>query len=175
MRISTLALSLSAAALLTACGSGQTAGTQQRNAAATTTPTPAASAASNADLGVVSSHGGGSGANAGAGGANANAASDRALVDTKKLDERIKEASAKAKQSGASAADKRAAADAYLERGNVYYSAGQPRLYKYALADFREVLRYDSANDEAKEKIEQIESIYRGMGRPVPTVSADGN
>jgi len=163
-----LALSLSATALLTACGGGSRsepiAGRPQKAPSAT----PAAAA--NSEIGVVSSHGGGGNANATAGGI---VSSERGLVATAELDERIKEAAAKAKRAGASDAEKRAAAAAYLERGNVYYSAGNPRLYKYALADFREVLRYDAANAEAKQKLAQIEDIYRSLGRPVPTVSAD--
>lgn len=174
MRIRTLALPL--AALLAACGGGnqQTAGT------ATQSPTPAGAAqnrpAGRPDLGVVSSHGGGAPAAPapeGAAPSSASSAADRALVNTQQLDARIKEAGAKARRAGASEADKRAAAAAYLERGNVYYSAGQPRLYKYALADFREALRFDPSSAEAKDKMAQIEEIYRGMGRPVPNVSAD--
>jgi hypothetical protein len=174
MRILLPALALSATALLAACGGTQTASLPRPNA----TATPAAAnasrpGASNLDIGVVSSHGGG-GANANANvAAAAGSASERALVDTKKLDARIKEVAAKAKREGASDAEKRAAAAAYLERGNVYYSAGNPRLYKYALADFREVLRYDAANAEAKEKLEEIKSIYRSMRRPIPNVEVD--
>lgn len=172
MRLLTLALALSAASLLAACGGGaQLAGPAQRDAGAT----PAAgnqnrAGASNSDLGVVPSHGA---ANAGATPAASGSAAERALADTKKLDARIKEAAAEAKRPSAGAAEKKEAAAAYLERGNVYYSAGNPRLYKYALADFREALRYDAANKEAEEKIEQIEDIYRSMGRPVPNVNAD--
>lgn len=165
---------VSAAAFASACGAGQSAGPANGNAR----PTPAGAntnrgGAGNTDIGVVSSHGGGGGSGASANGAAAGGPSDRALVDTKKLDERIKGAAGKARRSGASDAEKRAAAEAYLERGNVYYSAGRPQLYKYALADFREVLRYDPSNSEAKEKLDEIESIYRGMGRPIPNVNAD--
>jgi hypothetical protein len=119
-----------------------------------------------ANLGVASSHGGGPAAPAAAG-----QDADRALVDTKELDARIRAAAGKAKASGASAADKKAAAEAYLARGNVYWNGGQPRLYKYALADFRSVLKYDPANAEAKEKIGTIVGIYQGMGKPVPEVN----
>lgn len=174
MRILILALALAAASLLAACGGAgeQQAGSSQTNA--TPTPAPAAqrpAGASNSELGAVSSHGGGStNANVAAGGS---AAADRALVDTKELDARIKESAEKAKMPGAGAAERQGIADAYLERGNVYYSAGQPRLYRYALADFREALRYDPRSKEAKQKIEQIEDIYRKMGRPIPNVSAD--
>jgi tetratricopeptide (TPR) repeat protein len=86
------------------------------------------------------------------------------------LDARIKAASERARGANASAADKKAAAEAYVARGNVYWSAGQPRLYKYALADFKKVLTYDPDNAEAKEKIDTIVGIYRSMGRPVPEV-----
>src|SRR5204863_7664789 len=99
--------------------------------------------------------------------------SERSIVDTAELDGRSKKAAAKAKASGAGAADKKAAAEAYLARGNVYYSAGQPRLYKYALADFRQVLKYDPENDEAKEKVNTIESIYKSMGKPIPEVNPE--
>lgn len=177
MRIRTLALPL--AALLAACGGGS----QQRAGTNTQSPTPAGATqnrpAGRPDLGVVSSHGGGASnapaapAPEGAAPSSAASSADRALVNTQQLDARIKELGAKARQAGASEADKRAAAAAYLERGNVYYSAGQPRLYKYALADFREALRFDPANAEAKDKMAQIEEIYRGMGRPVPSVGAD--
>ena len=105
--------------------------------------------------------------------ASADSASERSLVNTSELDARIKKAAEKAKASGASAADKKAAAEAYLARGNVYYSAGQPRLYKYALADFRQVLKYDPENEEAKGKVDTIVSIYQSMGRPVPEVSPE--
>jgi uncharacterized small protein (DUF1192 family) len=119
-------------------------------------------------VGVVASHGGsGSSATAPAAGGS----SDLSLLDTSELDARIRKAAEKAKASGASAADKKAAAEAYLARGNEFYSAGKPQLYKYALADFREVLKYDPDNSEAKEKVDTIVSIYQSMGRPVPDVS----
>jgi tetratricopeptide (TPR) repeat protein len=118
-------------------------------------------------VGVVSSHGGGT---APAAAPSQGGGSDRSLVDTAELDARIKKAADKAKSPAASAADRKAAAEAYLARGNVYYSAGQPRLYKYALADFRQVLKYDPENEEAKGKVDTIVSIYQSMGRPVPEV-----
>jgi hypothetical protein len=161
MRMLMLALSLSATSLLAACGDGKTAGPPRPSASPAAGNTNRA-AATNSEIGVVSSHGGGN-ANATTSGVGS---SERGLVDTAELDERIKGAAAKAKQAGASDAAKRAAAAAYLERGNVYYSAGNPRLYKYALADFREVLRYDAANAEARQKLAQIEDIYRSLGRP---------
>ncbi|HEX5706890.1 MAG TPA: hypothetical protein VFX96_06325 [Pyrinomonadaceae bacterium] len=103
--------------------------------------------------------------------ANAGAQSERALVDTKALDEKIEKALPKAKGEGASASARAEAAAAYLERGNVYFSAGNPRLYKYALADFNSVLLYEPTNAEAKTKRDEIVRIYKDMGRPVPQVS----
>jgi tetratricopeptide (TPR) repeat protein len=169
---------------LAACGGGDlpSAGGAARNenaSAATGQPSPLARADSPVgtagDLGVVSSHGGQTGqpaSGAGSGGA-AGAASDRDLVKTAELDKRIKDAAEKAKVSGASAADRKAAADAYIARGNVYFNAGQPRLYKYALADFKQAVRYDPQNDEAREKIKTIEDIYASLGRPIPEVPED--
>jgi hypothetical protein len=92
-----------------------------------------------------------------------------AKVDTSAYDARIKQAEKKAKTTAATEADKRAAAAAYLERANLYYTAQQPSLYKFALGDFRTVLKYDPSNEEARAKMEQIVSIYQSMGRPVPT------
>ena len=89
-------------------------------------------------------------------------------ADTAALDAKIEQAEARAKAAGATAADKKAAAAAYLERANVFYTAGSPSLYKFALRDFRRTLKYDPANEEAQARKQQIEEIYRSMGRPVP-------
>ncbi len=90
-------------------------------------------------------------------------------VDTTVLDGKITKLEAKVKAGGVSNADKQALAAVYLERANVYRDAGSPRLYKFALGDYRHVLRYDPANTEAQAKMEEIVSIYNSMGRPVPT------
>lgn len=88
--------------------------------------------------------------------------------DTAALDKKVEQAEAKAKAPNASQADKLAAASAYLERGNIFYAAGNPSLYKFALRDFRRTLRYDPNNEEARAKQQQIVGIYQSMGRPVP-------
>ncbi|HEX8891497.1 MAG TPA: hypothetical protein VF779_20280 [Pyrinomonadaceae bacterium] len=88
--------------------------------------------------------------------------------DTSALDKKIEQAEAKAKAAKASDTDKKAAAAAYVERANVFYNAGQPMLYKFALRDFRLALRYDPSNEEAVSKRDQIVQIYQQMGRPVP-------
>jgi hypothetical protein len=89
-------------------------------------------------------------------------------VDTSALDKKIEQAETKAKASKATQADKLAAASAYLERANIFYNAGQPTLYKFALRDFRLTLRYDPNNAEARDKQDQIVQIYQQLGRPVP-------
>ena len=160
---------LLSALFLTACGGANppsNTSTRTSNAPSNNSQTSIAHGTSpSSNLGVASSHGGGAAAPS-----SGDAASERALVDTKELDARIKAAAGKAKAPNASAADKKAAADAYLARGNVYWSGGEPKLYKYALADFKQVLKYDPANAEAKEKIDTIVGIYQSMGRPVPEV-----
>lgn len=88
--------------------------------------------------------------------------------DTSALDKKIEQAESKAKAAKASETDKKAAAAAYVERANVFYNAGIPALYKFALRDFRLALRYDPGNEEAASKRDQIVQIYQQMGRPVP-------
>ena len=172
----TLLVTLTSAALLAlaACGPAGDRDTTARNAgngnAAAAAP-PAAPAQGGATLPpVASAHGDGGAPQpaqpaAPAGGA----APSNPAVDTKALDAKIEQAEAKAKAAGAGEADKRAAAAAYVERGNVYYSAGAPALYKFALGDFRRALKYDPANSEARAKMTQIVQIYESLGRPVPT------
>ena len=89
-------------------------------------------------------------------------------TDTAALDKKVEQAEAKAKAPGATQAEKQLAAAAYLERGNVFYNAGNPSLYKFALRDFRRTLRFDPNNEEARAKQQQIVEIYQSMGRPVP-------
>jgi Flp pilus assembly protein TadD len=101
-------------------------------------------------------------------GSAASGSTDKPDVDTSALDAKIAQAERKAKASNASDADKRAAAAAYLERGNVFYNAGRPALYKFALRDLRKALRYEPDNAEAREKVDTIVSIYQSMNRPVP-------
>ena len=95
---------------------------------------------------------------------------EEAAAIPKPLQEKVKQAEAKASATNASPADKIAAANALVERGNVFYEAGQPRLYKYALRDFRMAARLNPANAEAAGKRDQIIQIYESMGRPVPTL-----
>src|SRR5215213_2140073 len=109
---------LLAATLSASCGNAPApTATRNSNAApANSAQTSIQHGTNSQSPGVTSSHGGGASAPS-----PADAASDRALVDTKELDSRIKAAAEKGKASNASAADKKAAADAYLARGNVYW------------------------------------------------------
>ena len=128
-------------------------------------------------LPVASAHGGGltgapplrPGSGAGAGSTNGGGAAEKPDIDTKELDAKIEKAEAKARQTGAGEADRRAAARAYIDRGYLYYSAQNPKLYKFALGDFRRSLRYQPDNADTRAIIDQIEGIYRQMGRPIPS------
>lgn len=153
-------------ALLAACGNSQPAATsrQNSNSAANVSSSEAGSGGANmSNVGVVSSHGGGSSA------APAGAmASDKPPVATPELDAKIEKAVAKGNAKGATAADKKAAAEAYLERANFYWGAGNVQLYKFALGDYRRVLKYDPENTEAKNRIAYLISVYHSINKPVP-------
>ena len=176
MRTLSVTLSCLAACALTACGPQSTDSNGNSSRAADTTAAspinpsvPNAGAASQSGLPPVTSAHGGAQPQAPAAGGGVDAGAAKPSVNTAELDAKIEKADAKAKAGAASDADKKAAAAAYVERGNVYYSAGSPALYKFALGDFRRALRYDPANDEARAKLDQIVQIYQSLGRPVPT------
>ncbi|MDQ3819671.1 MAG: hypothetical protein M3362_18620 [Acidobacteriota bacterium] len=166
MRSPSLLLAIISAALLSAgCGSSQQSNSSGSAEAlpTATVKTPGQSQSAGDQSPVSVAHG----TPAQSSGAQATGAPSGG-PDTSALDKKIEQAEAKAKGANASEADKRAAAAAYLERANVFYSAGQPMLYKFALRDFRRALRYDPANAEARGKQDQIVAIYQQMGRPVP-------
>ncbi|HEV2802974.1 MAG TPA: tetratricopeptide repeat protein [Pyrinomonadaceae bacterium] len=176
MRNLVITLACGAALVFTSCGSQSSTNNTGGAAANSNNATANASRpAQNGGLPPVSSAHGGAPAGSGApgvvppaGGASGGSAAKPTGIDTSVLDAKIEKAEAKAKASGASQVDKNAAAAAYLERGNVYRDAGQPVLYRYALGDYRRALRYQPDNAEAREKMNEIVSIYQGMGRPVP-------
>jgi hypothetical protein len=85
------------------------------------------------------------------------------------FDEKIREAVSKANAPGAGVAERSAAAAALSERADFFWRAGNPRFYKYALGDYRHVLRFRPEDAEAREHADTIVSIYQQMGRPVPT------
>lgn len=83
-------------------------------------------------------------------------------------DGRVRRAVIRASARGAGTRLRRAAAAALLERANFFRDQGVPAFYKYALGDYRHALRFWPGNAEAKEKSEEIVSIYESMKRPVP-------
>lgn len=157
---------LAAAALLAACGGANppAANSGNSNSSANSAQSSIQHGVSpSSNLGVAPSHGGG----APAGGA-ASSAPAQAPVATPELDAKIQKAEAKAKASGASDADKKAAAAAYFERADFFREQGDPKLYRYALRDYRVGLRYDPGAREPRAKMDEIVQIYQSMGRPVP-------
>jgi len=169
MKIVIIALTLAAAGALSACGPAQTnensiANSNRAAAPPASANQQAATPATNSAPPVSSAHDGPA-----APIAPGNVA-EQPGINTATLDAQIERAEAKAKAGSASAADKQAAAAAYVERANVFHNAGQPRLYKFALRDFKRALNYDPDNAEAQEKAAMIVSIYKSMGRPVPIV-----
>lgn len=95
--------------------------------------------------------------------------------DISSLDDKVAESAGKAMGASASQRDKADAAAAYLRRANFFYGAARPILYKLAVGDFRRVLRFQPDNEEAREKLEQIVSIYQSMERPVPENGNEGD
>lgn len=66
---------------------------------------------------------------------------------------------------------KKAYVDANVALGLQYTFAGtvdRKVKYKLALENFREALKWDPQNKEAREMQDQIVAIYKSMGRPVP-------
>lgn len=163
---------VAAAFALEGCGPAATSENNPRASNAPASNAGAAGGAANrAELPpVTSAHGGGPAAPSGGAAAPSAGKPD---MDTAALDAKIKLVEAKAQVAGAGEADKRAAAAAYVERGNVYRDAGQPQLYKFALGDYRRALRYDPSNTEARARMDEIVAIYQSMGRPVPTNGLD--
>ena len=162
-----------------ACNSSEQANTSMGNAGAappanarstTTTATTTTTTAqpANDGLPVATSHGAPPPPPAPSGAGGPAMGGPSGGPDTSALDAKIEQAEARAKAAGASNADKKAAAAAYLERANVLMYAQNPSLYKFALRDFRRTLKYDPANEEARSKKQQIEDIYQSMGRPIP-------
>jgi hypothetical protein len=89
-------------------------------------------------------------------------------VDFSALNERIEEAVKKARAPGAGEREKRAAAVALLERAVYFREAGIPKFYKFALGDFRHILRLEPNTEEVKAWANEIVGIYQSMDRPVP-------
>jgi hypothetical protein len=152
---------LVACALAAACGGAPapTAKSSNSNAQTTNAQTSIQHGTSpSSNVGVAASHGGDA----------QTGAATKPPVETPELDAKIEKAEAKAKAAGASDSDKKAAARAYFDRANFFRDQGTPALYKFALADYRRGLRYDSSDADARAKMNEIVDIYKSMGRPVP-------
>lgn len=85
-------------------------------------------------------------------------------IDTAKFDAGIEKATADLKAKSDDAAEK-ALGTAYFERGVALTAARQ---YASAIGDFRKAVKYDSANEDAKQQIALITSIYNSMNIEVP-------
>jgi hypothetical protein len=161
-----VASALLSAALLASCGGANppsNTAARNSNATANSAQTSIQHGPSTQNPGIATSHGGASGANAAAPTGPATAP-----VATPELDAKIQKAEAKARAAGAGDSDKRAAAAAYFERADFFRDAGDPKLYRFALRDYRIGLRYDPSAKEPRAKMDEIVKIYQGMGRPVP-------
>jgi hypothetical protein len=165
MRNSVLALTGVIALFAPSCGTpSATNNTGNTNSVATTSNQPFRT--SNVNLPPVSSAHGDDATSKPPATAPTSGSAQKPGIDTAVLDAKIERAEAKAKSGNQ--ADKLAAAAALVERGNVYRDAGQPSLYKFALGDYRRALRYQPDNAVARERMNEIVSIYQSMGRPVP-------
>jgi hypothetical protein len=163
MRHTAYITSLAACALLAACGGAPAPVASNRNANSQSSGNAQTSVAHGPSAEVAPAHGGAPQSNSGAG-----SSSTKPPVETPDLDSKIEKAEAKAKASGAGEADRKAAARAYFDRADFFRDQGSPVLYKFALADYRRGLRYDSTDAEARRKMDEIVDIYKSMGRPVP-------
>ncbi|MGI8811772.1 MAG: tetratricopeptide repeat protein [Pyrinomonadaceae bacterium] len=85
-------------------------------------------------------------------------------IDTTKFDAAISTAEKKAKATPNDGQAKKEAAQAYFERG---FALTNARQYASALGDYRRALKYDPTDEDAKNWIDQIVSIY-GMLKKQP-------
>ena len=95
----------------------------------------------------------------------------QAKVDAKKFDEAISLLEPAYKASPKDTALAKALANAHLKYGDSYMFNDQlpPRQkYRPALAQYRDVLKYDKDNKDAQTKIQTIENVYKSMGMPIP-------
>ena len=86
-------------------------------------------------------------------------------IDTKEFDSAIAAADKAVKAKPADTAAKKALGDAYMKRAVALTEARQ---YASALGDYRRTLKYDPDNEEAKNWIDQILTIYGSLGRTPP-------
>ncbi len=86
-------------------------------------------------------------------------------IDTEKFDKAIADAEKASKTKPADEAAKKAAAQAYFDRG---FALTEARQYAAALGDYRAALKYDPDHEESKKWIDQIVSIYAMLKKEPP-------
>ena len=86
-------------------------------------------------------------------------------VDTTAFDATIAKAEKAVADKPDDAAAKKALSEFYIARANALTEARQ---YAAALGDYRRTLKYDPANQDAKDWMTQILQIYQSMGRSAP-------
>ena len=86
-------------------------------------------------------------------------------IDTKEFDAAIAAADNEVKSKPSDAAAKKALGEAYMKRAVALTEARQ---YASALGDYRRVVKNDPENEEAKNWIDQIITIYGSLGRTPP-------
>jgi tetratricopeptide (TPR) repeat protein len=91
-------------------------------------------------------------------------------IDTAKYDAEVQRLQKQVDKKSGSESDRAALAHAYLDRAKALTKAKQ---YRAALGDYRRTLKYDPANDEAKNMAGTIIAILQQMGREVPTEGAE--
>ncbi len=96
-----------------------------------------------------------------------------ALVNTGNFEEGIKELDEIARSSPSDLALKQSLISAHMKFGHyfMFNDTLAPKVkYPSALKHYREVLKLDPNNQDAKENAQQIIDIYKMMGKEVPTV-----
>lgn len=86
-------------------------------------------------------------------------------IDTAAFDAEIAKAEKAVKANANDEAAKKALAEAYYKRG---FALTEVRQYAAALGDYRRVLKYDPANQDAEKWIKQIVGIYQSLNKQYP-------
>ena len=86
-------------------------------------------------------------------------------IDTTKFDAAIADAEKNVRAKPSDEAVKKAAAQAYFERG---FALTEARQYASAIGDYRRALKYDPADEDSKKWIGQITGIYAMLKKEAP-------
>ena len=86
-------------------------------------------------------------------------------IDTSKFDEAIRDAEKNLKAKSVDTELKKAAARAYFARG---FALTEARQYASALGDYRRAIKLDPDDEESKNWIDQIVSIYAMLKKDPP-------